>query len=93
MAHLVNGILQENGEEVKCHHFIISGGIRNALTGLRLIESCDAPAVFAMGQPFLEAALQGLESLRDFVKTTLEELAMARAFLDWEGKGEEKSWR
>ena len=80
MVDHTNRILEEE-ERPQCQTFIISGGIRSALRGLRLVNSSKGDAVFAMGEPLLGAASRGYDALRGFVRKQLEELAMARAFL------------
>ncbi len=78
----INRILERERETILCEHFIISGGIRSTLTGLQLMKLCRGQSIFAMARPFLDAALEDYKTLREFVLDTLEEMAMARAFLD-----------
>ena len=78
----INTILEREKETILCKNFIISGGIRNALTGLQLMKQCRGKSIFAMAKPFLDAALGDYETLRAFVLDILEEMAMAKAFLD-----------
>ena len=86
VAH-TNRILKQKGNEgmIQCKNFIISGGIRSPLVGLELMNLCQGECIFAMASPFLEAASRGYDFLRDLVHKQLEQLAMAKAFLEWKG--------
>ena len=82
MITYINAILKREEKTILCKNFIISGGIRSALTGIQLGQQCGGPSVFAMAAPFLKAALKDYQTLKTFVLDILEEMAMARAFLD-----------
>ncbi|MBH48374.1 MAG: type 2 isopentenyl-diphosphate Delta-isomerase [Halobacteriovorax sp.] len=77
----VNQIIDTLGEATKCRSFIISGGIRSALSGYELITQCRAEAVYAQAKPFLDHARGDYETLQKFVLEQVLELEMARRFL------------
>lgn len=81
MVRLVNRILNNADQAEAQKTFIISGGIRSFLHGHYLVENLAGKGLYAMAKPFLQAALGGEEELRSFVRSQLEGLTMARAFL------------
>ena len=85
MVSWVNAAL-EDGRGVRCRDFIVSGGVRDALSGLSLVRSCRGRSVFAMAHGLLGAARAGPGPLRARVLGLLSELAMAEAFLDHAGE-------
>ncbi len=81
MIEMSNEIIDKRGHDVKCQSFIISGGIRDYLTGYELIEKSKGNAVFAMASPFLTHAAQSEDALNDFVTELKKGLKVARSFL------------
>lgn len=77
----VNQILDQNDTSLGCRSFIISGGIRSPLQAHVLLEKCREAAVYAQAKPFLDHARGDYELLRNFVRSQLLELEMARRFL------------
>jgi len=80
MVNSVNQILKENPEPA-CKQLIISGGIQNVLDGYYLTSKSQLPAVFGMASAVLKHASESYESLEDFLKTQIELLSLAKAYL------------
>ncbi len=79
MVGFVNNILSH--QEVKCHNFIISGGIRSYLDGAYLIAECKGEAVYGQASGFLKHAMGSYEELRLYTRHQIEGLAMSRQIL------------
>lgn len=77
----VNRIIDTFGAAIQCRSFIVSGGIRSALSGYELITQCRADAVYAQAKPFLDHARGDYKTLQKFVLEQVLELEMARRFL------------
>lgn len=80
MVNSVNQILKEN-PNANCRQLIISGGIQNALDGYYLTAKSQLPAVFGMASAVLKHASESYESLAGFLKTQIESLSLAKAYL------------
>jgi len=80
MVDSINQILKENPNPV-CGQLIISGGIQNALDGYYLTSKSQLPAVFGMALAVLKHASESYESLAGFLKTQIETLSLAKAYL------------
>lgn len=81
LSMLLNINEQVQKEEPLCRELIISGGIRNYLDGYYLISRSKLPAVFGMASAFIRHARGDYETLRSFVQSQVEGLAMASAYL------------
>jgi isopentenyl-diphosphate delta-isomerase len=80
MVNSVNQILKENPEPA-CQQLIISGGVQNALDGYYLTSKSQLPAVFGMASAVLKHASESYESLAGFLKSQIEALSLAKAYL------------
>jgi isopentenyl-diphosphate delta-isomerase len=80
MVDSVNEILKENPNPA-CRQLIISGGIQNALDGYYLTSKSQLPAVFGMASAVLKHASESYESLAGFLKSQIEALSLAKAYL------------
>jgi isopentenyl-diphosphate delta-isomerase len=80
MVNSVNQILKENPEPA-CQQLIISGGVQNALDGYYLTSKSRLPAVFGMASAVLKHASESYESLAGFLKSQIEALSLAKAYL------------
>jgi isopentenyl-diphosphate delta-isomerase len=81
MVEFTNRIAEELGNDRRCNQVIISGGVRNFLDGYYLTKKINVPAVYGQASPFLRYALEGYESLQQYVKGQLEGLKIANAML------------
>jgi isopentenyl-diphosphate delta-isomerase len=80
---LIN-IKKELGSDMLVKTIIVSGGVRSALDGhfyTELLNRQQIHSLYAMGNPFLQAAQAGRQQLEDFIANHLQTLALARAFL------------
>lgn len=80
MVEMSNQLINEN-KHLACQNFIISGGIRDYLTGYYLMEKSLGNCVFGMASPFLEKADLGEKELLDFVLDIEKGLKLASQFL------------
>ena len=81
MLHWTNSLCEELGERRKCRNIIISGGVRSFLDGYYLVEKAVMPAVYGQASAFLKHARGDYQELHAYVKTQVEGLNLARAFL------------
>lgn len=81
MVDFTNRIVEELGNDRRCNQVIISGGVKDFLDGYYLTEKINLPAVYGQASPFLRYALDGYESLQQYVKGQLEGLKIAHAML------------
>lgn len=81
MVHLTNRVINEFGDRLQCKQVIISGGIKNFLDGYYLINSVNLPAIYGQASAFLKYARGDYQTLRQYVQSQMEGLALANAFL------------
>jgi len=81
MMLMTNQILGELGNKALCKEVIISGGIQSFLDGYYLINKINTKAVYGQGSAFLKHARGSYEVLQQFVKSQIEGLRLANAFL------------
>lgn len=81
MVIMTNEILKELGDKALCKQVIISGGIKTFLDGYYLINKINTHAVYGQGWAFLNHAQNSYEALQTFVKSQIEGLKLANAFL------------
>lgn len=81
MVALVNELLAELGEQVRCEHIIVSGGVRNFLDGYYYTEKLALPAIYGQASAFLRHAQGEYDDLRAYVSAQVRGLELARAFL------------
>jgi isopentenyl-diphosphate delta-isomerase len=80
MVDIINGLV-DSGEEIRCRHLIISGGIKSFLDGYYLLSRSKLPAVYGQASAFLEHARGEYEVLRKFIQSQVDGFQMARAYL------------
>lgn len=80
MLDMVNAIISES-TEVACKSLIISGGIKDFLTGYYLVTKSTLPAVYGQASSFLNHARDSYETLQKFVGGQTEGYRLARTFL------------
>jgi isopentenyl-diphosphate delta-isomerase len=81
MVDMVNRIVAEEGDKIKCQQLIISGGIKSYLDGYYLIKKSKIPAIYGQASTFLKYALENYEPLREFISHQVSGLKMAYAYL------------
>jgi isopentenyl-diphosphate delta-isomerase len=81
MVHIVNDLIPELGDQIRCQQLIISGGIQSFLDGYYLIRKSGLPAVYGQASAFLRHARGSYDALAAFVQTQAEGLELANAFL------------
>ena len=68
--------------DVRCRQFILSGGVQSALHGYQLISRCMGDAIYGQASSFLKTAMISYETLERHFTNEMENLAMAKAYLD-----------
>jgi isopentenyl-diphosphate delta-isomerase len=81
MVGFVNEAVAALGDRVRCKEVIISGGIRSYLDGYFCINKVALNAIYAQGSAFLKHAQGDYEALKNYVKTQVEGLTLAKSFL------------
>lgn len=81
MVDMVNEILAEEGDLIRCRQFIVSGGIKDFLDGYYAIEKIKATAVYGQASALLKYAEKSYEELRTYLQAQTEGLKLAKAFL------------
>ncbi|MEM9931791.1 MAG: isopentenyl-diphosphate delta-isomerase, partial [Bacteroidota bacterium] len=66
---------------VQCKQLIISGGLRSFLDGYYLTEKVNLPAVYGQASAFLRYAREDYATLARYVKTQIQGLELAKAYL------------
>lgn len=78
MVEWCNDSMKKNGRKLE---IIVSGGIKDILTGYCQIQKVNSPAVIGMASQFLKYAMDDYETLRQFVQTQIEILKIASCYL------------
>ena len=81
MLNMINQIVHEEKEEIRCKQLIASGGIKSFLDGYYLTSKSALPAIYGQASTFLKHARGDYEELRKFVQYQIKGLEMAYAFL------------
>lgn len=81
MTEILNELVKDLKNKVKCQGVIISGGIKNFLDGYYYIQKANINAVYGQASQFLKHAMESQEALDTFVKNQAEGLLIARSFL------------
>lgn len=81
MVLLANQISEELGEKRLVQQLIISGGIKNFLDGYFLIKKSKIPAIYGQASSFLKYAQGDYLDLKKYVKSQMDGLELANAFL------------
>lgn len=80
MVDFLNDIAQEDSQSLK-KHIIISGGIRDYLTGYYLNKKCQYNSVYGQASQFLKYALDDYSTLAKYVETQIKGYQMAKNYL------------
>ncbi len=81
MVNMVNHIVEQEQDQIRCKQLIISGGIKSFLDGYYLIRKSRLPAIYGQASTFLKYAREDYPQLRNFVLHQVKGLQMAYAFL------------
>jgi isopentenyl-diphosphate Delta-isomerase len=81
MVDMVNRINIDRTIKVQCKEVIISGGIKNFLDGYYCMKKLSLPSVYGQASGFLKHAQGDYAPLRDYVRSQIEGLEVAEAFL------------
>jgi L-lactate dehydrogenase (FMN-dependent) and related alpha-hydroxy acid dehydrogenases len=81
MVKIVNKLKVELGEKMVCKEVIISGGVKNFLDGYYLINKLNLSCVYGQASGFLKHARGDYRNLYNYVKSQVDGLALAKAFL------------
>lgn len=81
MVDMINLIMDEEKNSIKCRQLIISGGIRSFLDGYYLMKKSGLPSVYGQASAFLKYAREDYQQLQNFVSHQVKGLQMAYAFL------------
>jgi isopentenyl-diphosphate delta-isomerase len=66
---------------IRCHHVIVSGGIKNFLDGYYLINKVKINAIYGQASGFLKHATEGYEVLQKYCSDQIDGLKLAYAYL------------
>ena len=80
MVEVVNKAVGSN-QEINCRQIIISGGIKTFLDGYYLINKIQLPAIYGQASAFLRYAQGPYDHLQEFVKSQVDGLKLAGAYL------------
>jgi isopentenyl-diphosphate Delta-isomerase len=81
MTGFVNEAIEMLGEERKCPEVIISGGIGNFLDGYYCMQKVGLNSVYGQGSAFLKPAQKDYQTLKTFIESQREGLALCSAYL------------
>jgi isopentenyl-diphosphate delta-isomerase len=81
MVSFVNEILDEDGTNVLCKQFIISGGIKHFIDGYYLMNKLQATSIYGQASTLLKYAERSYEELEQFLASQVEGLKLANVFL------------
>ncbi len=81
MVGMVNSLVAEEGDKIKCNQLIISGGIKSYIDGYYLINKSKIPAIYGQASTFLKYAIENYEPLREYISHQVSGLKMAYAYL------------
>lgn len=81
MVDFVNNAIEDLTEKVQCREIIISGGIHNFTDGYFYMGKIHLNAVYAQASAFLRYAREDYSTLRNYVKTQADGLALCRNYL------------
>ena len=81
MVEMANTLVYELGDMVKCRQLILSGGVKDFLTGFYLINKVTLPSVYGQGSAFLKYAQNNYADLQQYISAQIEGLKLANAYL------------
>ncbi|MFN8338363.1 MAG: isopentenyl-diphosphate delta-isomerase [Saprospiraceae bacterium] len=81
MVNMVNTIFDEEGQNILCKQFIISGGINDFLDGYYFTQKLKMHSIYGQASTLLKHALISYESIQSYIASQMQGLALAKAFL------------
>lgn len=81
MVAMVNRILDELGDQVRCNQTIISGGVKTFLDGYYYVCRLNQSAIYGQASAFLKPALESYESLEKHILSQKKGLQLAHQLL------------
>jgi isopentenyl-diphosphate delta-isomerase len=78
---MTNQLIKELGDQVKCKHFIVSGGVQTFLDGYYYTQKLNQTSIYGQASAFLRYAQEDYNSLRSFTAAQVRGLELARAYL------------
>jgi isopentenyl-diphosphate delta-isomerase len=81
MTLLVNQLIDELKDKIRCSQIIISGGVQSFLDGYYLINKLNLPCVYGQASAFLRHARGTYEELYEYVDAQIQGLELAQSFL------------
>ncbi len=81
MLEIVNRLVQEMGDAVRCPQLIISGGVGNFLDGYYYTQKSTLDAIYGQASAFLRHARGDYQDLHHYVATQVRGLELAHAYL------------
>ncbi|MEM9942332.1 MAG: isopentenyl-diphosphate delta-isomerase [Planctomycetota bacterium] len=81
MIGFLNGAVDDPSLSLRCHHVIVSGGVRNFLDGYYFISKSKLNAVYGQAAAFLKAASESQETLDSYAASQVRGLLLAKQFL------------
>jgi isopentenyl-diphosphate Delta-isomerase len=85
MVGYINDIVSR--EVPVCKELILSGGVKHFLDGYYLIKKSSLPSVYGMASTFMKYAREDYSQLSEFVRSQIEGLEIAEAYLTIKEKG------
>jgi len=81
MVNMVNQIVDNEPDMIRCRQLIISGGIKSFLDGYYLLKKSKLPAIYGQASGFLRHAMGDYGELKAYVESQVKGLQIAYAFL------------
>lgn len=81
MTLMVNQLLDELGNDIRCEQLIISGGVQGFLDGYYLMRKVKLNAVYGQGSAMLKRAQGDYTVLQAYIQQQIEGLKLANAYL------------
>ena len=81
MTMMLNELVLELGDQLRCKEVIISGGIQHFLDGYYLVNKASINAVYGQASQFLKHARADYDALAQYVDSQVQGLELANALL------------
>lgn len=85
MVNLVNELVTELGDDIRCSQIIVSGGLQTFLDGYYLTERLQLPAIYGQASAFLRHAQGTYKDLQLYTAAQVRGLELAKAYLRIKG--------
>ncbi len=81
MVNWINAMEADEAEDVQCHQYIISGGVRDFLDGYYWMHQLTYPAIYGQASGFLRHAAESQEALDQYIQSQIRGLQLAQTYL------------